>query len=134
MEKISIPVPEPVIIQDSIILQGDVRSALAYLPDESVQCVVTSPPYWGLRDYGIPGQIGLETTLAGFINTLTSVFTQVRRVLKPDGILWLNIGDGFTSGNRGWRAPDKKNPNRAMSTRPANPPDLKDKDLLGGGA
>ena len=96
-----------------------------------MQSVVTSPPYWGLRDYGIPGQIGLESTLSGFINTLTAVFSQVRRILRPDGVLWLNIGDGFTSGNRGWRAPDKKNPNRAMSVRPCNPPDLKDKDLLG---
>ena len=57
----------------------------------------------GLRDYGIAGQIGLEGTLAGFIHTLTAIFTEVRRVLKPDGIFWLNIGDGYTSGNRGWR-------------------------------
>jgi site-specific DNA-methyltransferase (adenine-specific) len=84
-----------------------------------------------LRDYGIAGQIGLEPTLAGFVIKLTSVFSEVRRVLKADGVLWLNIGDGYTSGNRGWRAPDKKNPNRAMSVRPDNPPELKDKDLLG---
>ncbi len=69
--------------------------------------------------------------MAGFIQSLTAVFAQVRRVLRPDGILWLNIGDGYTSGNRGWRAPDKKNANRAMSVRPDNPPGLKDKDLLG---
>jgi len=69
--------------------------------------------------------------MAGFITSLTAVFSEVRRILKPDGILWLNIGDGFTSGNRGWRAPDKKNPNRAMNVRPDNPPGLKDKDLLG---
>jgi len=79
----------------------------------------------------MPGQIGLEATLPGFIHALTDVFAAVRRVLKPDGILWLNIGDGYTSGNRGWRAPDKKNPNRAMSRRPDNPAGLKDKDLLG---
>ena len=107
------------------------RHLLPLLPSDSVQCVVTSPPYWGLRDYGIGGQIGLEESMAGFLQTLTGVFAEVRRILKPDGILWLNIGDGFTSGNRGWRAPDKKNPNRAMSTRPDNPPGLKDKDLLG---
>jgi site-specific DNA-methyltransferase (adenine-specific) len=69
--------------------------------------------------------------MAGFIQALTAVFAEVRRILTPDGILWLNIGDGYTSGNRGWRAPDKKNPNRAMSVRPDNPPGLKDKDLLG---
>jgi site-specific DNA-methyltransferase (cytosine-N4-specific) len=123
--------PSSLEISDSVLLQGDVRQVLPRLPDSCVQCVMTSPPYWGLRDYGIAGQIGLESTLAGFINTLTGVFAEVRRVLKPDGILWLNIGDGYTSGNRGWRAPDKKNRNRAMSVRPDNPPDLKDKDLLG---
>ena len=114
-----------------MVIQGDVRSVLQRLPSNSVQCVVTSPPYWGLRDYGIEGQIGLEATMAGFISSLTGVFAEVRRILKPDGTLWLNIGDGFTSGNRGWRAPDKKNPNRAMNVRPDNPPGLKDKDLLG---
>src|SRR5580698_8097324 len=118
--------PSSLEISDSVLLQGDVRQVLPRLPDSCVQCVMTSPPYWGLRDYGIAGQIGLESTLAGFINTLTGVFAEVRRVLKPDGILWLNIGDGYTSGNRGWRAPDKKNRNRAMSVRPDNPPDLKD--------
>ncbi len=114
-----------------MVVEGDVRLALTCLPSESAQCVVTSPPYWGLRDYGIPGQIGLEPTIAAFIQSLTSVFAEVKRVLKNDGILWLNIGDGYTSGNRGWRAPDKKNPNRAMSQRPDNPPGLKDKDLIG---
>lgn len=123
--------PTPLPLTHSIIIEGDVRVALAQLPSESVQCVVTSPPYWGLRDYGIPGQIGLEPTMAAFIQSLTSVFAEVKRVLKEDGILWLNIGDGYTSGNRGWRAPDKKNPNRAMSQRPDNPPGLKDKDLIG---
>ncbi len=112
-------------------LEGDAGEILPRLPEACVQCAVTSPPYWGLRDYGIRGQIGLEPTLAAYIHRLTNLFAEVRRVLKPDGILWLNIGDGYTSGNRGWRAPDKKNPNRAMSVRPENPPDLKDKDLLG---
>ena len=124
--------PPPIIpIVNSSVIQGDVRTVLPRLPSESVQCVVTSPPYWGLRDYGIDGQIGLEPTMAGFIGSMTAVFAEVRRILKPDGILWLNIGDGFTSGNRGWRAPDKKNPNRAMNVRPDNPPGLKDKDLMG---
>lgn len=122
---------KPFEMTESVIIEGDVHLGLARLPSESVQCVVTSPPYWGLRDYGITGQLGLEPSLAGFIQGLTAVFQEVRRVLKPDGILWLNIGDGYTSGNRGWRAPDKKNPNRAMSTRPETPAGLKDKDLLG---
>lgn len=123
--------PSSIELADSLVLEGDLTEVLPRLPTESVQCVVTSPPYWGLRDYGIAGQIGLEPTLAGYMHKLTSIFAEVRRVLKPNGILWLNIGDGFTSGNRGWRAPDKKNPNRAMSVRPDNPPGLKDKDLLG---
>ncbi len=118
-------------VTESLLLEGDVSEALPLLPDASVQCIITSPPYWGLRDYGIRGQIGLEPTVAAYVFKLTALFSELRRILKPDGILWLNIGDGYTSGNRGWRAPDKKNPNRAMSVRPDNPPGLKDKDLLG---
>ncbi|MEI7731472.1 MAG: site-specific DNA-methyltransferase [Verrucomicrobiota bacterium] len=117
--------------EDTWLLEGDVREVLSRLPDNFVQCVITSPPYWGLRDYGIPGQIGLESTLDGYLHNLTQVFSEIHRVLKPDGIVWINIGDGYTSGNRGWRAPDKKNPNRAMAVRPDNPPGLKDKDLIG---
>jgi len=130
MHTVKLLSPSPLELSDSIVIEGDVHFALGRLPGESVQCVVTSPPYWGLRDYGISGQIGLEPTLAGFIQALTNVFAEVKRVLRQDGVLWLNIGDGYTSGNRGWRAPDKKNPNRAMNVRPDNPPGLKDKDLL----
>lgn len=101
------------------------------LPTESVQCIVTSPPYWGLRDYGIEGQIGLEEKLQQYINKLVSAFSEAKRVFKPDGVLWLNIGDGYTSENRGYRAPDKKNPARAMNVRPDTPEGLKSKDLLG---
>jgi site-specific DNA-methyltransferase (cytosine-N4-specific) len=104
---------------------------LRRLPDCSVQSAITSPPYWGLRDYSIPDQLGLEGTLPQYINALLAVFSEVRRILKEDGIFWLNIGDGYTSGNRGWRAPDKKNPARAMSVRPDTPDGLKSKDLLG---
>jgi len=131
MQTVKLFTPDPFQLTDSVLIEGDVHFALSRLPSESVQCVVTSPPYWGLRDYKIGGQIGLEPTLAGFIQSLTNVFAEVKRILKPNGILWLNIGDGYTSGNRSWRAPDKKNPNRAMSVRPENPPGLKDKDLLG---
>src|SRR5574341_547488 len=109
----------------------DSLHVLGKLPSQSVQCVVTSPPYWGLRDYGIEGQIGLEETLHQFINRLVAVFSEVKSVLRDDGILWLNIGDGYTSGNRGYRAPDKKNPARAMAVRPDTPEGLKPKDLMG---
>lgn len=121
----------PLSISDSMIFEGDALTVLQRLPDQQAQCIVTSPPYWGLRDYNIDDQIGLEPTLPQFINSLVSVFREARRVLRDDGVLWLNIGDGFTSGNRGWRAPDKKNPARAMSVRPNTPEGLKPKDLMG---
>jgi len=131
MNRSKILAPSKMQIAESLVLEGDASEVTPRLPDSCVQCIITSPPYWGLRDYGIQGQIGLEPTLAGYIHKLTNIFAELRRVLKPDGILWLNIGDGYTSRNRGWRAPDKKNPNRAMSVRPDNPPGLKDKDLVG---
>lgn len=105
--------------------------ALQRVPDNSIQCCVTSPPYWSLRDYNIKGQIGLEDSVYQYINTLVTVFREVRRVLKDDGTLWLNIGDSYTSGGRTWRAPDKKNQARAMSMRPDTPEGLKPKDLVG---
>ncbi len=113
------------------IVIGDARRVLQDLPSESFQCCITSPPYWGLRDYGIDGQIGAEQRLEDFITNLVRAFEEVRRVLTPDGTLWLNIGDSYTSGNRGWRANDKKNPARAMSYRPPTPDGLKPKDLIG---
>lgn len=123
--------PEPLTIDDSVIFEGDALTVLQRLRSESVQCVVTSPPYWGLRNYNIPDQIGLEETLPQFLTRLRCIFGEVRRVLRSDGVFWLNIGDGYTSGNRGWRAPDKKNPARAMDVRPDTPDGLKPKDLLG---
>lgn len=125
-------VQQPTIaLTESLILEGDAMVALQQIPSESIQSCVTSPPYWGLRDYGVDGQIGLENSVQQFINKLVSVFSEVRRVLRPDGSLWLNIGDSYTSGGRTWRAPDKKNPVRAMSVRPDTPEGLKPKDLIG---
>lgn len=118
-------------IKDSCILEGDALKVLSRLKSKSVQSVITSPPYWGLRDYGYEGQIGLEKSLPQFVNHLVAIFEEVKRVLRDDGTLWLNIGDGYTSGNRGYRAPDKKNPARAMSIRPDTPEGLKPKDLIG---
>ena len=131
MEQKRVEKPSPFALHGSVLFEGDALQVLQRLPSESVQCVVTSPPYWGLRDYNTPDQIGLEPTLPQFINRLLAVFSEVRRVLRQDGVFWLNIGDGYTSGNRGWRAPDKKNPARAMSVRPDTPEGLKPKDLLG---
>ena len=77
------------------ILQGDVIDQLRTLPDKSVQCCVTSPPYWGLRDYGMDGQIGLEKTPEEYTQKLVEVFREVKRVLRDDGTLWLNLGDFY---------------------------------------
>lgn len=117
--------------KDVRIIEGDSRRALAAIPDSVFQCCVTSPPYWGLRDYGIDGQIGAENDPDSYIADLVGIFREVRRTLREDGTLWLNIGDSYTSGDRRWRAPDKKNPGRAMSYRPPTPKGLKPKDLIG---
>jgi DNA modification methylase len=79
------------------ILKGDCRDVLKTLPDESVHCVVTSPPYWGLRDYGHAGQIGLEASPADFVESLVEVFEEVRRVLRSDGTAWINMGDSYAT-------------------------------------
>ncbi len=81
------------------ILIGDCRDVLRTLPDESVHCVVTSPPYFGLRDYGVAGQIGLEATPAAFVEEMVAVFREVRRVLRSDGTVWLNLGDSYASAS-----------------------------------
>ena len=83
------------------ILTGDCRSLLAAMPDQSVHCCVTSPPYFGLRDYGVAGQIGLEPTPDAFVAEMAAVFREVRRVLRDDGTLWLNLGDSYNSGPSG---------------------------------
>lgn len=83
------------------ILAGDCRSLLQTLPDESVHCVITSPPYWALRDYGVDGQIGLELTPDAFTEQMVAVFREVRRVLRADGTLWLNLGDSYSGSGKG---------------------------------
>lgn len=80
------------------ILIGDVREQLRTLAADSIHCCVTSPPYWGLRDYGVEGQIGLEATPAEFIAVMVNVFEEVRRVLRPDGTCWINMGDSYATG------------------------------------
>lgn len=118
-------------IAESTVFQGDSSEILARLPDKLFRCCVTSPPYWGLRDYKADGQIGAEDDPGRYIARLVAVFDEVQRVLTDDGTLWLNIGDSYTSGNRGYRAPDRKNPIRAMSYRARTPEGLKPKDLVG---
>ncbi len=123
------------------ILCGDTWTILQTLSPESVQCVVTSPPYWGLRDYGLgPEGIGLEPTPQAYVASLVSVFREVRRVLRNDGVAWLNLGDCYQSGTRGGysRARNGVNKNKGSSASDFTcapnrlPQDgLKDKDLVG---
>jgi len=113
------------------LIVGDARTILKGFPDGLFRCAVTSPPYWGLRDYGIAGQIGAEASVEDYISDLVKVFAEVRRVLANDGTLWLNIGDSYTSGGRTWRDTDEKNKGRGMSYRAPTPAGLKPKDLIG---
>jgi len=101
------------------LITGDCRDVLATLPAESVHCVVTSPPYFGLRDYGVAGQIGLETTPDAFVAEMVSVFQEVRRVLRDDGTLWLNLGDSYSGSGKGaWNVPDERTVNVKETYRP----------------
>ena len=113
------------------IITGDARTELAKLKSGTCQCCITSPPYWGLRDYGVERQIGAEMKLDDYIRDLVAIFEEVRRVLADDGTLWLNIGDSYTSGGRTWRQTDKKNAARGMDYRAPTPEGLKPKDLIG---
>jgi DNA modification methylase len=122
-------------IGDATLYLGDVFSVITTMPDESVNCVVTSPPYWGLRDYGVVGQLGLEATPGEYVEKMVAVFREVRRVLREDGTLWLNLGDSYNAmQGKGWR-PDSSSGKRIVPAygtekRPI-PPGLKPKDLVG---
>lgn len=119
------------------ILQGDSLEALKTIEAESVQCVVTSPPYWGLRDYGHEKQIGLEESPQAYVETMRKVFAEIWRVLKEDGTVWLNLGDSYAGSGKGpqgnglkesyWTQPDtQKNINKHYIGD-----GLKPKDLIG---
>ena len=110
---------------------GNAETILKRLPEGIAQACVTSPPYWGLRDYALAQQIGSEEKLSTYVRRLARIFSILRAVVKPDGVLWVNIGDSYTSGNRGWRATDKRNSARARNWRPGNPPGMKNKELVG---
>ena len=91
---------EKVVIGNAELYVGDCLNSLQGMPDKSVQCCVTSPPYFGLRDYGNDGQIGLEETPGQFVEKLVDVFREVRRVLADDGTLWVNMGDSYGKGKQ----------------------------------
>lgn len=116
------------------ILQGDALTILPTIPENSVRCCVTSPPYFGLRDYGMSEQIGLESSLDDYINNLVTIFREVRRVLTHDGTLWLNIGDSYAGSGRG----PEGNLGKTTQARHVGhkrhsivPAGMKPKDLLG---
>ena len=116
------------------ILIGDVRTRLADIPDNTIQSCVTSPPYWGLRDYGHDGQIGLEQTPDEYVAEMVAVFREVRRVLKDDGVLWLNLGDSYSGSGKGpaGNLGAKHNERHLENKHSAIVPDgLKPKDLVG---
>lgn len=119
------------------VLTGDSRDLLRELPPESVQCCVTSPPYWGLRDYDHPAQIGAEESPELYVENLVEVFRGVRRVLRDDGTLWLNVGDGYArNGGTGNCGPNALvgNTRKLIQRRNCKVPDcwgLKDRDLMG---
>lgn len=110
-----------------MILQGDCLAMLQTLEAESVQTCVTSPPYWGLRDYGVEGQIGLEPTPDAYVQKMVAVFQEVRRVLKADGTLWLNLGDTYNSGGGttgGGKHAFSREPNYRQTIDSLKPKDL----------
>jgi DNA modification methylase len=135
------------------VLGGDCLDRLPDLEPGVANCCVTSPPYWGLRDYDVPPTVwpeivywtlggsvtvpamecclGLESTPDAFVGHLVHVFREVRRVLRDDGVLWLNLGDSYASGGRATRATDAKLPKREMDVRHPDPVGIKPKDLLG---
>ena len=92
-----------------MILEGDALSMLKTLPSDSVHMAITSPPYWRLRDYHVAGQIGLEPSYSEYISKLCTVFDEVRRVLRPDGTLWVNLADTFSGGGGQQKTPKMAN-------------------------
>jgi DNA modification methylase len=118
------------VLDKTTILVGDAADWLPQLPDESVNCVVTSPPYFLLRDYNIDGQIGLESTLDEYLKKLTEIFEMVKRVLRRDGTLWLNVGDCYV-GPRGRGGKGDEQGQKKRITISPSITQLKKKDLIG---
>lgn len=115
------------------LLLGDALETLRTLPDESVDCIVTSPPYFGLRDYGVPGQYGLEASPAEYVKTMRAVFAEAKRALAKDGTCWINLGDSYYSGKGEPTQPDLKNVARRPGKRVLDGPSfgLARKNLVG---
>lgn len=120
-----------------IILQGDVREQLRKIPEGSIHTCITSPPYFGLRDYGMDGQIGLEETPEEFVESLVEVFREVKRVLRDDGTLWVNLGDSYAGSGKGQTREGSKDPKRGkidgmkLKNSSKGFTGIKPKDLIG---
>jgi len=108
---------ETVLGQRWSVYQGQAEEVLRRFPSESMNCVVTSPPYFWLRDYGVDGQIGLEETVNGYVQAINSVMDEVKRVLCKDGLLFLNIGDTYYSGKGESQGIDRKSTKRRFGLR-----------------
>lgn len=125
----------PEIIGDCTLHCGDALGVLKTMPSEPVQTCITSPPYWGLRDYGHEGQMGLENSPEEYVGKLVEVFREVRRVLRNDGTLWLNLGDTYAGrgngGGNGWGFIGENKGRDTYKTKRDTPPGLKPKDLVG---
>lgn len=114
------------------ILQGNCLDKLKELPDQSINTCITSPPYWGLRDYGEGEQLGMEDTPEEFVNNLVQVFREVKRVLRDDGTVWLNLGDSYSSGGRTTTTNQSLRGDKDYGvTRPKPSKGIKPKDLIG---
>jgi DNA modification methylase len=114
------------------LLLGDALHVLRTLPDASADCIVTSPPYYGLRDYGIPGQYGLEDSPSAYVETMRAVFAEARRVLARDGTAWINLGDTYNNRTRGaWRGSSDGVTGRSDSPRWQRQRSIPEKSLLG---
>lgn len=112
---------------------GDTLSVLKAWPDEFIDCVITSPPYWGLRDYGVEGQLGLKKTPEEYVAKLVEIFREVKRCLKKDGTVWLNLGDSYSTPKEG-NTETNKNKNKTRVTdsfKKELPPGMKPKNLVG---
>jgi len=114
------------------IFQGDCVETLRTMPDNLIDCCITSPPYYGLRDYGIDGQIGLEESPEAYVSKLVDVFREVRRVLKDDGIMFLNLGDSYAGSGKGGQSEEKRSENwQPQYGNKGKRYGLKPKDLIG---
>jgi DNA modification methylase len=113
-----------------VIILGDCLTVLKTMESESVHCCVTSPPYYGLRDYGVEGQLGLEPTLEEYIEKMVAVFREVKRVLRNDGTLWMNMGDTYAA-SRSYQVVDNKYKDVGNKIGHSLPPGYKQKDLMG---